>query len=120
MKADNSFLGFRSFLGSSSNSPESLVEEAAQLCKNMCIADATHDIKIVDNVQKLVSRSKDLVTRLRGKLEKLDVESSVQICADILIEIEKDVLHVATESCSISSESATKSTVSSISLHKNN
>jgi hypothetical protein len=107
----NSFLGFRNFLGSSPTSSESLVEEAAQLCKSMCIADAVHDLKIVDNVQNLQSRSMEYARALRANLEQMEIEYSIQLCTDILNEMEKDILHVTTETCTKTSESVTKSTV---------
>ena len=96
----------------------SILEETVQLSKNMSIADAVHDNKIVENVQSLQQQSVVLTQELQGKLEYLDpassesVDACLLLCSDLLNEVEKDVLHVTTETCSRGTGFATKSTVS--------
>ncbi len=83
----------------------------------MSIADAVHDAKIVENVQNLQKRCSDLLRVLNKNIEGLEpsstesVEACLSVCTELLIEVQKDVLQVATETCSKSTEFTTKSTV---------
>ena len=84
----------------------------------MIIADAVHDNKIVENVQGLQQRGTGLIQSLQDKLEFLDrtsansLDECLLLCSDLLNEVEKDILHVATETCSKGAGFSTKSTVS--------
>ena len=84
----------------------------------MSIADAVHDSKIVENVQNLQKRGSDLLRVLNKNIEGLELSSSAEsveaclsLCTELLTEVQKDVLQVATETCSKSTEFTTKSTV---------
>jgi hypothetical protein len=83
----------------------------------MSIADAVHDNKIVENVQSLQQQSSVLIQELRDKLEVLDRSSPLEIdaclicCSELHNEVDKDVLRVATETCTKGSGFSTKSTV---------
>jgi hypothetical protein len=93
------------------------MEETIQLCKNMSIADAVHDNKIVENVQTLQNRSALLIEELQEKLSEgpaTDVEACLLLCNELSGEIEKDILHVATETFSKGKGFPTKSTVFSL------
>jgi hypothetical protein len=116
-KTDTSFLRFNTLLGGKGGTLGSTVDEIVQLCKSMSIADAVHDNKIVENVQNLQKRCSDLLTLLNTNVEGLElsspesVEACLSICTELLTEVQKDVLQVATETCSKSTEFTTKSTV---------
>ena len=120
VKKDTSLFRLDSFLGGKGGSLGTTVDEIVQLCKNMSIADAVHDNKIADNVQNLQSRCLDLVQAISKKMEGPDplspysVDSSLSICAELLAEVQGDVLQVPTETCSKSTEFTTKSTVQSV------
>jgi hypothetical protein len=121
-KTDTSFLRFNTLLGGKGGSLASTVEEIVQLCKSMSIADAVHDTKIVENVLNLQKRSIDILESLSGHIEGLDhspaesAEAGLSLCTELLAEIQKDVLQVATETCAKSSGFTTKSTVPAHSL----
>ena len=93
----------------------SILEETVLLCKNMSIADAVHDNKIVENVLGLQNRSARLIEDLQEKLSEgpaTDVGACLLLCTELSDELEKDVLQVATETCAKGKGFSTKSTVS--------
>ncbi len=85
----------------------------------MSIADAVHDTKIVENVQYLQKRSIEMLDSLSGHIEGLELspaesaEAALSVCSELIVEIQKDILQVATETCAKSSGFSTKSTVPS-------
>jgi hypothetical protein len=89
----------------------------------MSIADAVHDSKIVENVQSLQRRCSELLRVLNKSIEGLElsstesVEACLSLCTELLAEVQKDVLQVATETCSKSKDFTTKSTVLSRTYH---
>jgi hypothetical protein len=91
-----------------------------QLCKNMSIADASHDNTIAKNVQDVQERCETILNRLirllDGALDEGTVKSCLLLCSELNSEIEKDVLRVATETCAKTTEFATKSTVGTLNL----
>jgi hypothetical protein len=113
---DSSFLGIGSLLGGSA-SLASILEETVQLSKSMSIADAVHDNKIVENVQGLKQRGSELIRELQDKLGILDRSNASELdacllcCSELYNEVDKDVLHVATETCTKGTGFSTKSTV---------
>ncbi len=119
MKTDTSFLRFNTLLGGKGGSLASTVEEIVQLCKSMSIADAVHDTKIIENVQNLQKRSVEMLDSLSGHIEGLEhspaesAEAGLSVCSELLAEIQKDILQVATETCAKTSGFSTKSTVPS-------
>lgn len=83
----------------------------------MSIADAVHDNKIVQNVQGLQKRGSVLIQELKEKLEIVDrssvseIDDCLSLCSELYSEVDKDVLHVVTETCSKGTGFSTKSTV---------
>ncbi len=113
-KSDTNFLGINTFLGGSGGSLASILEETVLLCKNMSIADAVHDNKIVENVLNLQKQSGHLIEELQEKLSEgpaTDVGACLLLCTELSSEIEKEVLQVTTETCSKGKGFSTKSTV---------
>ncbi len=80
----------------------------------MCVADAAHDNKIIENVQKLQARGLDLLNYLTEQIQIISNRTSVEICKrtckKAIEEMEKDVLNVETEVMS-KGDTLSKSTV---------
>jgi acetolactate synthase regulatory subunit len=81
----------------------------------MCVADAAHDNKIIENVQNLQARGQSLMNDLTVQIQNISDCASVEICKrtckKAIEEMEQDILNVATEIMSkgdISSKSTVK------------
>ena len=77
----------------------------------MSIEDAARQNSIVENLKSSKSRSLGMLQELRDNLEQSDADSCILLCTDILTEVQKEILHVPTETFNKSTENATKSTV---------
>jgi hypothetical protein len=113
------FLGINALLGGNNDSLRAIVEQATVLSIKMCVADAAHDNKVIENMQQLQSRGSNLLNELTEHIHNITDRASVEICKrtckKAIEEMEKDILNVETEVMSRSDVSS-KSTVKSSSL----
>ncbi len=111
-----SFLGINRLIQGSDNVLDKIVDEAANLSIRMCVADAMYDNKIINNVQRLQSRSLHLLEDLSEQIKIISDGVSVQqckrMCKDIMDEVDRDVLSIETEVL-CKGDSSSKATVRS-------
>ncbi len=129
-KEPTSFLsGFDTLLRVNKDPLLPIVEEATTLCIQMCIADAMHDSKIIENVKNLQSKSLLMLNQLSEQIQNITDRASVEhckrVCMKVIEEVERDVLAVETEVVSNTSASSRstvncnfESTISFFDLHQ--
>ena len=113
---EQTFLDAQNLVGRQDNSSNlrAIIDDAIQLSIKMCIADAVHDNTVIENVQRLQSRSSHLLNILAGQLrivqDRASLKTCQNTCQEVIQEVEKDVLAVETEMV-CKSDFTTKSTV---------
>ena len=118
-----SFLGINRLLQASDSDSTliALVDEAATLSIQMCVADAMHDNKIIHKVQSLQSRSLHLLDDLSEQIKMISDSASVQlckhICKEIIDEVDRDVLSFETEVICKSNSSSKATVYPSLTFH---
>ncbi len=115
VKKEPNFLGgFDTLLRVNKDPLLPIVEDVTSLCIQMCIADAMHDSKIIENVQNLQAHSLVMLSQLSDQIQNVtdraSVENCKRICMKVIEEVERDVLAVETEVVS-STNASPKSTV---------
>jgi hypothetical protein len=114
-REQSSFLGINRLIQGSGNALDKIVDEAATLSIRMCVADAMHDNKIIQNVQRLQSRSLHLLENLSEQIKMISDSASVQhckrLCKETMEEVDRDVLSIETEVL-CKADSSSKATVS--------
>jgi hypothetical protein len=108
------FGGFETLLRGNKDPLLPIVEEVATLCIQMCIADAMHDSKIIENIQNLQSESLLMVNQLSEQIQNITDRASAEhckrTCMKIIEKVESDVLSVKTEVVS-NTNASSRSTV---------
>ena len=100
-REQQSFLSINRLIQGSDNALDKIVDDAATLSIQMCVADAMHDNKIIHNVQRLQSRSLHLLEGLSEHIKIISDIASVQqckrMCKETIDEVDRDCLSIETE-----------------------